>query len=55
MSGIKKKREKNNAAYLVAERIFGYFKKYIDLPFHFKSISKVNYDNGVLEIILERF
>ncbi|AHF97753.1 MAG: Hsp20/alpha crystallin family protein [Desulfurella sp.] len=55
VSGIKKKREKNNATYMVAERIFGYFKKYIDLPFHFKSISKVNYNNGVLEIILERF
>lgn len=55
ISGFKKKKTKNNATYLRAERIFGYFKKFIDLPFHVKGVSKINYNNGVLEIILERF
>jgi|YelNatPaOPRAMG01_1025707.scaffolds.fasta_scaffold05518_5 HSP20 family protein len=55
ISGFKKKRVKSNVTYIRAERIFGYFKKYIDLPFHIKNAKEVNYNNGVLEIILERF
>ncbi|OSS41602.1 hypothetical protein DESAMIL20_1155 [Desulfurella amilsii] len=55
ISGFKKKKERSNVAYIRAERIFGYFKKYIDLPFYVENVSKVNYNNGVLEIILERF
>lgn len=55
ISGFKKTRERNNVTYIRAERIFGHFKKYIDLPFHIKNVNKVNYNNGVLEIILERF
>ncbi len=55
ISGFKRKKEKSNVAYIRAERIFGYFKKYIDLPFHIEEINKVNYNDGVLEIILERF
>ncbi|MGB9755562.1 MAG: Hsp20/alpha crystallin family protein [Desulfurella sp.] len=55
ISGFKKKKAKNNATYFRAERIFGYFKKFIDLPFHIEDVSEVNYNNGILEIILERF
>jgi HSP20 family protein len=55
ISGFKKARERSNVTYIRAERIFGYFKKYIDLPFHIKNAKSVNYNNGVLEIILERF
>jgi len=55
ISGFKKKQENNNVTYIRAERIFGNFSKYIHLPCYIKKISTVNYKNGVLEIILERF
>lgn len=55
VSGFKKKKTKINATYLRAERIFGYFKKDIDMPFRVERISRINYKNGILEIILERF
>ncbi len=52
--GIKKKNSIDNAKYVRAERIFGPFKKNVELPHKINNIEKVSYKKGILRIIVNK-
>ncbi len=52
--GMKKKNSIHNARYVRAERIFGPFKKTVDLPEKIKDIDNVTYKKGILRIIVSK-
>jgi HSP20 family protein len=52
--GEMKKYKEKDTIYLLAERVFGKFRKRVELPFGLGSVEKIEYDDGVLEIMLSR-
>ncbi len=54
MYGIKKKVSVGKANYIRAERIFGAFKKIVELPYSVKEIINIVYDKGILKITLSK-
>ncbi len=54
VSGNKKRRLGGHLAYLRAERLFGCFRKSVNLPYYAKKIEKINYEKGILSIILSK-
>jgi len=50
--GTKKRKASQEAIYLRAERVFGNFKKKMELPFRIERVKDINYKNGLLKITL---
>ncbi len=48
--GIKKRSTPYGARYLRAERMLGYFKKRVEIPFQVEGMKKIEYKNGVLKL-----
>ena len=54
VTGVKKKHSVENANYLRAERIFGVFKKTVEIPNKASNIENVIYKKGILRIIMNK-
>ncbi len=52
--GSKKRKAGKEAVYLRAERVFGAFRKRLELPCPIDRVKDVNYLNGILKITLEK-
>ncbi len=54
IAGIKRKESVKNAKYLRAERIFGSFKKIVEIPYLTTNIESVKYKDGILRITINK-
>ncbi len=52
--GLKKRVSVKGVRYLQAERIFGTFKKIIEIPFNVQNIDDIAYKHGILKIIMSK-
>ena len=52
--GIKKRDLVKSAKYLRAERIFGSFRKIVEIPYLTKNIENVKYEKGILRITINK-
>ncbi len=52
ISGTKRSKSSKEAVYLRAERVFGKFKKEMELPCKIKRVKDIEYKNGLLKITL---
>ncbi len=50
--GSKKRKASKEAVYLRAERVFGFFKKRMELPCTVERVKDISYKNGLLKITL---
>ncbi len=50
--GTKKKKSLHDAVYLRAERVFGSFKKKLELPCYIDRVKDIAYSDGILKITL---
>ncbi|WP_022670650.1 Hsp20/alpha crystallin family protein [Hippea alviniae] len=51
--GERKRLNREEGVYLLAERVFGKFKKTIDLPTASKRVQDINYEDGILKIVIQ--
>ncbi len=54
IAGSKKRKAGKEAVYLRAERVFGAFRKRLELPCPIERVKDINYINGILKITLKK-
>ena len=54
ITGIKRKRALEDVRYLRAERMFGHFRRFIELPCCIGRVEKIGYSKGILTVILSK-
>ncbi len=54
VAGLKRRIELDGVHYTRAERMFGHFKRSIELPFEVEKVEEVSYSKGVLRVILKK-
>ncbi len=51
--GERKRTNRKEGIYLLAERVFGKFKKTIDLPRTSEKVQNIDYKDGILKIVMQ--